>query len=245
LFYNSRPPLSDNRYRVYDPYTGGYLQADPELGRTWDPYGYARQSPTRFIDRTGLEESTSSDEGARDNVCTDQQIEGGYEDIGGQCLLTGWNWPFGVGNKAFDGCISETCDDLGGGGGGSGGGTLPGNTGGLGENPSTPTPPVCAPGFPVTTLDVDVSNSHACFNKGGSVLDPSLILCVCIFEHPDCEAPMGLHWVYASGSVISGTVVNDQSGGWSARVRCVYQTGNLFPIQKIEHPKSPSGTLRW
>jgi RHS repeat-associated protein len=49
----SRPPLHDNRYRVYDPYTGGYLQADPELGASWDPYAYSALNPVGRVDSTG------------------------------------------------------------------------------------------------------------------------------------------------------------------------------------------------
>ena len=30
--------------------------------------------------------------GYRENACSPQQIEGGYEDLGGRCQLTGWNW---------------------------------------------------------------------------------------------------------------------------------------------------------
>ena len=47
--------LHQNGMRDYDPTTGRYLEADP-LGLVDGPsvYGYARQSPVRWTDRTGL-----------------------------------------------------------------------------------------------------------------------------------------------------------------------------------------------
>jgi len=60
----------------------------------------------------------------RDNACTPAQIEGGYEDLGGRCQLTGWNWEFGLCHYDVDvgalgdvssscepsGCVTATCD---------------------------------------------------------------------------------------------------------------------------------------
>lgn len=83
--------------------------------------------------------------GAEDNLfdgnsCTQQQIEGGYEDWFGDCVLTGWNWEFGDlcpgqrgadvgryggGSCLPDGCVTPTCDVGDGGGGGGGGGSVP------------------------------------------------------------------------------------------------------------------------
>jgi len=40
----------------------------------------------------------ATNETTHENACTQSQIEGGYEDIGGTCVLTGWNWCFdGIG----------------------------------------------------------------------------------------------------------------------------------------------------
>ena len=49
-----RPPLSYNRYRTYDPFTGGYLQVDPLVDDTWDAYRYAGQNPVMRVDPTGM-----------------------------------------------------------------------------------------------------------------------------------------------------------------------------------------------
>jgi RHS repeat-associated protein len=50
----ARPPLHDNHYRVYDPFTGMYLQTDPEIARTWSSYGYAENDPVAKTDPLGL-----------------------------------------------------------------------------------------------------------------------------------------------------------------------------------------------
>jgi RHS repeat-associated protein len=49
----ARPPLHDNHHRVYDPFTGMYLQTDPEIARTWSSYGYAGNDPVAKVDPTG------------------------------------------------------------------------------------------------------------------------------------------------------------------------------------------------
>jgi RHS repeat-associated protein len=53
-WFQAETGLHQNGMRDYDPTTGRYLQADP-LGLVDGPsvYGYARQSPVRFIDPTG------------------------------------------------------------------------------------------------------------------------------------------------------------------------------------------------
>ena len=50
----ARPPLSDNRYRVFDPFTSSYLQADPAVASTWSAYAYVQNSPTSNTDPNGL-----------------------------------------------------------------------------------------------------------------------------------------------------------------------------------------------
>jgi hypothetical protein len=54
VFKAARPPLSDNRYRVYDPLTGGYLQSDPRVAQSWNSYAYAANDPVGEVDPTGL-----------------------------------------------------------------------------------------------------------------------------------------------------------------------------------------------
>lgn len=54
LFKRARPPLSENRYRVYDPLTASYLQADPEVASSWNSYAYAENSPVSKSDPRGL-----------------------------------------------------------------------------------------------------------------------------------------------------------------------------------------------
>ena len=48
---------------------------------------------------------------ARENKCTPQQIAGGYEDVDGECLLTGWNWGTGGGTGWIGGCRTRRCGD--------------------------------------------------------------------------------------------------------------------------------------
>lgn len=71
-----------------------------------------------------LEPSPGESDTGRENACTPQQIEGGYEDLGGRCQLTGWNWDFGPCRYDVDvgelgdissscepsGCVTATCD---------------------------------------------------------------------------------------------------------------------------------------
>ncbi len=49
-----RPGLHENRYRTYDPFTGTYMQVDPEVDSTWEAYSYAGQNPVMKVDPTGL-----------------------------------------------------------------------------------------------------------------------------------------------------------------------------------------------
>jgi RHS repeat-associated protein len=53
-YVRARPPLSENRYRVYDPFTGSYLQTDPLVSSSWNSYAYAENSPTLSTDEDGL-----------------------------------------------------------------------------------------------------------------------------------------------------------------------------------------------
>ena len=50
----ARPGVTDNRYRVYDSFTGTYLQVDPMVDETWEPYTYVGQDPVGSVDPTGL-----------------------------------------------------------------------------------------------------------------------------------------------------------------------------------------------
>jgi RHS repeat-associated protein len=49
-----RPPLSDNRYRVYDPFAASYLQADPLVDQSRNSYDYADSDPVSVSDPDGL-----------------------------------------------------------------------------------------------------------------------------------------------------------------------------------------------
>jgi RHS repeat-associated protein len=53
-YVRARPSLRENRYRVYDPFTGSYLQTDPLVSSSWNAYAYAASSPTLSTDSTGL-----------------------------------------------------------------------------------------------------------------------------------------------------------------------------------------------
>lgn len=96
--------------------------------------------------------------------CTDQQIEGGYENIGGRCQLTGWNWDISFGwcpgqHDAEVGRHGEgTCEP--GGGGGSGDGP----TGPQDDGADQPPPPWDMP--PIEGLG---DFAAACHAIGGSL----------------------------------------------------------------------------
>jgi RHS repeat-associated protein len=64
--YN-RPPLIDNRFRVYDPFLGQYLQADPMVEETWNVYGYAEHDPVGHADSSGLVSSEANGCGPKGN----------------------------------------------------------------------------------------------------------------------------------------------------------------------------------
>ena len=87
--------------------------------------------------------NTSGTDGQRANACTAKQIEGGYEDRDGECVLTGWNWVIGgkcvAGSCGATGCVTAVCEGgTGDGAPGDGGGH---GTGGSGEpSPLTPEP---------------------------------------------------------------------------------------------------------
>ena len=49
-----RPAIVWNGFRSYDPFTGGYLQIDPIVDRTWSPYVYSNSDPVGHADATGL-----------------------------------------------------------------------------------------------------------------------------------------------------------------------------------------------
>jgi YD repeat-containing protein len=63
VFKRARPPLSDNRFRTYDPFVGSYLQSDPRVGQTWSSYGYAGNNPVLLTDADGLDWDDGSHEG--------------------------------------------------------------------------------------------------------------------------------------------------------------------------------------
>lgn len=45
------------------------------------------------------------------NACSSSQIAGGYEDVDGECILTGWNWGGNGGGSGpwIDGCRDPLC----------------------------------------------------------------------------------------------------------------------------------------
>jgi RHS repeat-associated protein len=91
-YQSLRPALHDNRHRVYDPFLGTYLQADPLLARSWSSYEYARSNPVMRTDRLGLEVEC-------DGSCMDEIInvrgvvdDWGYFDLDGPGTW-GWDLP--------------------------------------------------------------------------------------------------------------------------------------------------------
>jgi hypothetical protein len=75
----------------------------------------------------------SSDDDAHANMCTADQIEGGYQEVDDQCILTGCGWSNGVGTCVDDGCTTLICE----------------------ATPETPQPPALPPTAPC------VSNCYA------------------------------------------------------------------------------------
>jgi hypothetical protein len=86
------------------------LQVDPFVGSGWNAYGYVDHNPVAKSDKRGL--ASDSEEGPQPNMCSRDQIEGGYEEIDGECVLTGWNWGYvgGGGGRWIDGCITRACE---------------------------------------------------------------------------------------------------------------------------------------
>ena len=80
-----RPGIAVNGFRTYDPFTGTYLQMDPLVEGTWDPYVYAGSDPVGASDRTGLCTHTKTgdtvsekcDEDGGDGGDTTTSVEGG------------------------------------------------------------------------------------------------------------------------------------------------------------------------
>lgn len=69
-----RPGIVFNNYRSYDPLTGGYLQADPLVPRTWSSYVYASSDPVNASDPSGL---LSDKVGCNPLTCGDSGTGGG------------------------------------------------------------------------------------------------------------------------------------------------------------------------
>jgi len=87
-----------------------FLQVDPFVGTGWNAYGYVDHNPVAESDRRGL--AADSESGPQPNMCSRDQIDGGYEEVDGECVLTGWNWGYvgGGGGRWIDGCITRACE---------------------------------------------------------------------------------------------------------------------------------------
>jgi RHS repeat-associated protein len=73
-----RPALHDNRHRVYDPFSGTYLQTDPRVSSSWNTYAYASNNAVMKTDPLGLEDEDSCPPGSP--ICQEDEtvvIEGG------------------------------------------------------------------------------------------------------------------------------------------------------------------------
>ena len=94
------------------------LQADPKVSSSWNAYAYAGNNPVGKKDRLGL-----LDDDNHENACTPQQLEGGYSEVAGECILTCWNCSGTVGGGTdWPGdCVTAICDGPGPGEGGGGG----------------------------------------------------------------------------------------------------------------------------
>jgi RHS repeat-associated protein len=114
----ARPPLHDNHHRVYDPFTGMYLQTDPDIESTWASYGYAEGNPVRKVDPKGRRPRDEwGPDGEIDAVCKNLGEFGGIDFHLCQSPIDFWIPPGGT-------------IVWGGGGGGSGGGFGGGGAGG-------------------------------------------------------------------------------------------------------------------
>jgi RHS repeat-associated protein len=111
------------RTRYLNSEFGRFLSRDAigcwgDIANLGNGYVYVASNPLRGIDpmgREGDDESSKDESGAgRPNACTSKQIEGGYQDVDGECVLTGWNWVvFGrhLGSYWLGGCITPFCAD--------------------------------------------------------------------------------------------------------------------------------------
>jgi RHS repeat-associated protein len=55
-----RPGVAYNHHRSYDSFTGTYLQVDPKVDDTWEPYTYVGQDPVMLMDVAGTSMSELS-----------------------------------------------------------------------------------------------------------------------------------------------------------------------------------------
>ena len=78
-YFDAETGLHQNHHRDYDPGSGRYLQSDPiGLAGGINTYGYALQNPTLFIDPTGLESPTVTNDGIPPDL---KSPEGAWEDF--------------------------------------------------------------------------------------------------------------------------------------------------------------------
>ena len=76
-YKNARPPLSDNRYRVFDPFVASYLQSDPKVSQSWNAYAYADSCPVMKTDQLGLDSDNCPGDGSTCQSPDTIVIEGG------------------------------------------------------------------------------------------------------------------------------------------------------------------------
>ncbi len=129
-----RPGLADNRFRVYDSFTGSYLQVDPLVASTQTSYTYAHNDPVNRIDPQGLEDSHLARGGCPENATsygTLTDAEGSYSicacNEGYVEYDDSFGWMVGCREPAIDwnppyGGSTTTPDGFGGGGPYGGGG---------------------------------------------------------------------------------------------------------------------------
>lgn len=110
-FANSVTGKYVSRAYYFDPASHG----DRPIPIRLDWNHYSERGTARIL--SNEEENQSPN--VRENACSAEKIEGGYEDFNGECLLTGWNWSSG---GTPTGCVTSYCDNTGGGGPGGGGG---------------------------------------------------------------------------------------------------------------------------
>ncbi len=187
-YVRARPSLRENRYRVYDPFTGSYLQVDPRVPSTWDAYTYARSNSINSSDPDGLDcppndpTCVDADEGCKDFgigpielICC-SPVEGQEPSLGDckeQYVDPVWDWTKEAAEDIVDCVVFADC------------GGFEGNTVGC-SGPDCP-PPLGKPGYgrPAGCYRDVTAPSPGAFDDYTGTSDPEMLDPACIMQNGD------------------------------------------------------------